>query len=70
MMLAHAECIDASRLGVHAFGHDIPQRLRLRDKASAGVENHVPKGIKAQFDHHFSMTHDAGDGVLRGVGES
>ena len=57
MMLAHAERIDANRLGVQAFGHDIPQRLRLRDKAAAGVEDHVTKSIKAQFDHRFSMTH-------------
>ena len=59
MMLAHAERIDANRLGVHAFGHDVPQRLRLRDKAAAGVEDHVAKSIKAQFDHRFSMTHRA-----------
>jgi hypothetical protein len=64
-MLAHAERIDADRLGVHAFGHDIPQRLRLRDKAAAPVEDHVAKSIKAQFDHRFSMTHAATEWVRR-----
>ena len=50
MVLAHRDDVNAGLVGEDRFGHDPPDRLRVRDDLAPVVPGQVPEGVDAELD--------------------